>query len=584
MNPITPWATTPTYPAGANSWSGKPTKIPPSVTYMTPEQPQGLSAQNLNWQFNSFASIAGAVAVGQWMTAVANWNEPVPNIGAPSLPAVTPVTACWDAFGQQWIVAGGAGAIAQAILNFSYDGKTWVPIAGAIPTPTTRPIGFAVATNPTTGDLPLFRSDGFTCSVTLWSGGVGTPTDTVQPFLAGCDQGILSYFNGGWQFVGTSDLIRQPNWTGFAATSANAVGTWTNATTSLPLAWQSGTSNSLLQLISAQSPTTLAVAMCGLTPGTSTSRLMAMTTASGWSDMTPALPGPSGQQYRGLCFAPNDQLWGLLTQDPSGNSYLYTSPDLSTWTLVQTLTGFWAGGVAAIGSVWALLVYNAAAAEGGNRVLYSGNVASLGAACTWNFAGYTEDVTGQGAELPFSPSGLFLSNAGAQGGAIAGGIASAPNAIGSQLLRCETLRNVTNGGGTVAASDIAGYSGFFPTTSPSGAAGGGVPQQIRIAINFSAGTFESVTVIPAGAVVTRVTLDVRTAFSGGTPTFEVGYAGSAGYLIPTGVLDSDLGTVDVYNQLLDSDWTAANEVLVTIGGAPTAGAGFVLVEFSQPLG
>ena len=459
--PIAPFAATPVYPAGASSWSGTPTKVAPAVTYLTPNQPQGLTAQNLNFLLNQRDAIASAVAIGMWAGAAANWNTPTVNVGAPSLPAAAPYCACFDAFFQQWIVAGEASANGP-FLTCSYDGgKNFFPLAGAFPTPATRPIAFSVATNPTTGDLCAFRTDFSTCSVTRWAAGVGTPVDVSQSFLAGCDLGVLAFFDGDFWFVGSSGLLAG-SWTGFSASSSNGAGAWTNQSGTLPSGWGSSGANLVQQYIAAQSTTTLAVAMCGATPGTSTSRLMSMAAGGSWTDITPALLGGAAQEIRGLCYSVNDGLWGLLSQDASGNSYLYTSPDLATWTLVQKFTGFWSCGVAVIGSVWSVLVYNVTAEEGGNRIVYSQNVALSGAASTWTFGGYAEGINGESTSLPSNPCGLLLGNAGAVGGAIENGIASAPNVVGSQMLRVEIFR-FAGVGGTVASSGIAGFVGAIPT-------------------------------------------------------------------------------------------------------------------------
>ncbi|HXN32543.1 MAG TPA: hypothetical protein VN894_11795 [Polyangiaceae bacterium] len=469
MQPLTPWASTLLYPAGAFSWSGTPTKLAPAVTFITPNAPQGLSAQNLNYLLNQRDAILAQVAIGEWVAAVANWNPPLTDVGAPTLPVVTPLCACWDAYYEQWIVAGAAGS--SAFLTCSYDGgKSYFPLAGAIPTPTVRS-GISVATNPATGDLSLVRSDGTNCSVTQWAGGTGTPIDTVQPALASANLGTLAYFNGAFWFVGSSGFGGTSSWTGFSATSTSGAGVWANESGTLPASFASSGANPQQQFISAQSPTTLAVAMCGLVQGSSTSRLMSMTTSSGWADITPAVLGGTAQQIRGLCYEANDQLWGLLTQDASSNSYLYTSPDLATWTLVQTFTGFWSCGVAAIGAVFAVLVYDATAAEGGNRIVYSSTVATLGAGSTWSFAAYAEGISGEFSELPANPAGLLLGNAGAVQGSIAGGgVLGAANLVGSQLLRCQFAT-----GGTVAASNIAGYSGAVPTATIAGAVSPGPP-------------------------------------------------------------------------------------------------------------
>lgn len=447
---ITPWAQTQNYSAGAFAWSGTPTKVAPAYSYFTPNVPP--AAQELNFILNQRDAILSGVAMGTWATGVANWNDPTTNIGGAVVPNC-PTAACWDAFSGQWMVACEVPDVSvQPALMQSPDGKMWRNISGGVTGASAR-IPWAVVTNPSNGDIALLRSDGTTTSFTRWAGGTGAAVDTVQGFLAAVDQGVLSYFNGGFIFVGATNLLGN-NWTGASATSTNGVGVWTNATASLPAGFASGVGNPILQWLTAQSPTTLVIAMCGKTVATSTSRLMSQTTSSpgAWTDITPAVLGGTAKQIRGLTYSANDALWGLLAVDAS-NSYLYTSPDLVTWTLVHTFTGFLAGGVSVIGSVWGVLAYWSALGQGGNRILFSTNVATSGALSTWQFGAYGEDVQVPGPAPQAGLVGLLLSN-------------------GQQLLRCEILRLNTAGipGGMVAASLVAGFVGSVPVAAPASTA------------------------------------------------------------------------------------------------------------------
>lgn len=444
--PITPWANTPNYPAGGNPWNGQPTKVAPAYTYFTPNVPP--AAQEMNYILNQRDAILTGVALGQWSAAVANWNPPSADIGGMTLQN-TPTSAWWDAFSGQWMVPCIVSGGTAQVLMCSADGKVWRSINGGIPSAPAR-FPFAVATNGSTGDICLFRSDGTTSSITRWAGGAGVPVDTVQPFLAGIDQGVMTFWNGGFIFVGASGLGSAP-WTGAAGASPNGVGVWNNTTVSLPAGWSSGT-QIVLEWLTAQNATTLVVAQCGDVVGTAASRLMVQTTASPgvWSDVTPSFLGGTAKEIRGLAYSSNDGLWGVLAIDNS-NAYLYTSPDLATWTLVQTFTGYTAAGVAAIGSAWAVVVYNGNLGTAGNRILYSINVASAGAQSTWQFGAYEEDFGGSGSSLNLiqNPAGLLLSN-------------------GAQILRCEILRDefalTPAQGGIVASSLIAGFAGNVPVT------------------------------------------------------------------------------------------------------------------------
>lgn len=114
------------------------------------------------------------------------------------------------------------------------------------------------------------------------------------------------------------------------------------------------------------------------------------------------------------------------------------------------------------------------------------------------------------------------------------------------------------------------------------ASGGSTPgavTRIRFAVGVGASQ-SSVTSIPAGAVVSRVVLDVTTPYSGGA-TISVGQTGSAALLMATG--DNTPQTGALYEAEQDTPWGgSALPVLVTVGGAPGAGAGTVTVDYCTP--
>lgn len=86
----------------------------------------------------------------------------------------------------------------------------------------------------------------------------------------------------------------------------------------------------------------------------------------------------------------------------------------------------------------------------------------------------------------------------------------------------------------------------------------------------------STTVLPAGAVVTDVQLEVDTPYSAGT-SISIGSVGSPSLLLGTG--DNDPTTADLYVAEQRTPWTAPSAIVVTIAGAPLAGAGFVTVSY-----
>ena len=108
---------------------------------------------------------------------------------------------------------------------------------------------------------------------------------------------------------------------------------------------------------------------------------------------------------------------------------------------------------------------------------------------------------------------------------------------------------------------------------------GGALREVRIPIALAA-TTDSVTILPAGANVRRVAVEPTTPYSAGA-TIAVGQAGSTSLLM--GTTDSNPQAAGIYESSLDQAWGAAPlAVRVTIGGAPAAGAGVVIVEYSTP--
>jgi hypothetical protein len=86
--------------------------------------------------------------------------------------------------------------------------------------------------------------------------------------------------------------------------------------------------------------------------------------------------------------------------------------------------------------------------------------------------------------------------------------------------------------------------------------------------------------LPSGSIQTRCKLDVTTPYPAGT-TIQVGISGQPSLFMPSTA--NDPTTVGLDEESLDASFVgAASQVQVTFGGAPTSGAGFVIVEWVQP--
>lgn len=116
-------------------------------------------------------------------------------------------------------------------------------------------------------------------------------------------------------------------------------------------------------------------------------------------------------------------------------------------------------------------------------------------------------------------------------------------------------------------------------TAASGAGASGSLRTIRFATT-NAASQSSASTIPANAIIVDTKFDVTTPYSAGA-TVSIGQTGSTSLLQAT---TDNLATVaGIYETPQDVAWGAsALAVLVTVAGAPAAGAGFVTVQYCLP--
>lgn len=111
-------------------------------------------------------------------------------------------------------------------------------------------------------------------------------------------------------------------------------------------------------------------------------------------------------------------------------------------------------------------------------------------------------------------------------------------------------------------------------------ANGGNYQVIQYTITAAGGaTQDSVTSIPAGAVVFETWEEVTIAWSGGT-TINIGDTSTPALLVATA--DVDETSTDIYAFPGNTPWPGASVVRATIGGAPGAGASKITVFYATP--
>lgn len=421
--------------------------------------------QRLRADFVTAQSATPQSVISQASSPVANWHSPNFNIAnvAGSGNTNLVITSMWDAYYAQWLVGTSTGS-ACATYGSQDGGKTWyAPPKGGFQREfdTSDALPVCAAGNPNDG------------SAVFWSLTNGTGAAhvnrclpplsavvTAQAFANDCAFGACAYSDAAstYYFVG----LNISTGGAIAATSADGVGLWTNATSSLPSSWSAGSSFTTPRaMIAVAGYTNTVIAVCGQTPGSSTSKLLAIAIGGAMTDITPSFLGGTAKQITGLAFAAASSLWGALCNDAT-SSYLYISRDLANWTLVHTFTGYLSGGLATLSAIptvlanetalqstvtWAACIGTSGTAPDElTRIVYSTNVEAAFAAATdtgsWQGADYADPYGLEPSNVGASSQGLLFSNQ-------------------QQLLRIQTgggtPANASPGfeGGTVALTDRA---------------------------------------------------------------------------------------------------------------------------------
>lgn len=162
----------------------------------------------------------------------------------------------------------------------------------------------------------------------------------------------------------------------------------------------------------------------------------------------------------------------------------------------------------------------------------------------------------------------FVQIGGPQGSALKnnGGVIEHRNAADTAFVNARGLD-------PVAAQDFVTLNYF--NTNPAA----GTTISLRMPVGTGASQ-SSASNIPANAIIESVMLDVTTPFSAGA-TIKIGQTGTTNLLMDTP--DNFPQTVGQYYIPIDTPWGAsALPLLVTVGGAPAAGAAEAKVEFSVP--
>lgn len=415
-------------------YEGQPDNAPTAITPV--DDSLAPNATNFNTPLqggfdlacNARATIAGSVC--------GNWPKPAAEA---VVSAVSYVNYAWDPASQQWLC--GAQTAGGATLSRSADaGETWNAMSPAlsggavIAMTSTGQYGDVLLLGSSTptiidrydfqGNHTFSNSVGFPSALT---GGVGDYFSDVVPANPGANpqRHFFAWVQTGGTFVG--------HWR--SQSDGAAVGAWAGNDSSLPAAFASGTNhvgamiavNTTKGRRAAVAGDIELVAICGVTPGTDTPRLMSVTSngavlAATISDITAQLPVPGvGYVIAGLDYDEVNLLWGIALATSVAGTYVYSSPDLVTWTQVhqfpfygpsQLPSGLNGPGrcLACVGGTWALWLganTDVAAAWFTPRILYSWNVAQKGAASIWKAGNLSLSPTGGTAA---GPGAVLLTN------------------------------------------------------------------------------------------------------------------------------------------------------------------------------
>lgn len=162
-------------------------------------------------------------------------------------------------------------------------------------------------------------------------------------------------------------------------------------------------------------------------------------------------------------------------------------------------------------------------------------------------------------------------------GSGSGTVQIVPAAAGAMIVTTQAFS-----GGTVTLKADTLYiwdTGTSSWTLAGGSGASGAEREVRFVTN-NAASQSSANSIPANAIVQDVKFSVTTPYSAGA-TVSIGQTGSTSLLQAT--TDNNPQIASIYDVEGDVAWGAsALPVLVTIAGAPAAGAGVVIVSYSIP--
>jgi hypothetical protein len=362
------WAPTANYPAGANPWSGQPTKVNPNYTYVTPGI--AVAAQEFNYELNFLSQLtaAGVSVPG------ATFTSKIPSSKAWS-------GAAWSQKSYEWLIcqSGTSGFTGTDTCNVfksqgdeggadfsSVDSGGGISLAGFIDSATFDGTHYFCSAIKSDHSLNIYR-----CSpLGAWSLVFSDSSFTYSG-------SFLTLFNNQINCLATSTTTLISTASGFGGGGS---GQWSGL-----IGGTSGGS-SVARVLSGETSGRILFFPDVVSPA---SYMYTNDPSSTWVTASAAFLSHTNEIATGLCWSQADSCFVLTSySSTTSRSYTYQSPEGLTWTLVNTLATFpIIGGVAATLSG----VLSAFTIEGGatSRLLYS-----LDGGVTWYLAGYKVNSSG----------------------------------------------------------------------------------------------------------------------------------------------------------------------------------------------
>lgn len=383
------WATETTYPSGPTA--GDVCKVQPSGDLVLP----GVKtpAEYSNYNFNAWTTAISHLYNYVVSTAVGNWSPVIPfgSISGDPTGSVYWTQFGYDTYYGRWLgcLFSNDGTNNHVNIEATYDGgRTWSNLYTSLAaTGISIPVAFAVGNFGNNVSLAIASgASNATAHALVPDTSTDTTTTLTGPCTLACAYTVHNTSNTGNFFT---YYIHQTSgtFTGYFQVADILGTTWNTLAASLPANWISGT-NHVGAILYATGPQDIVnvqtiICQCGVTAGTDVARvLLHQTGGSTFTDITPAFL--TNMVITGVAYSVNDGLWGILCNNGGGNiAFLYTSPDLVNWTQVwYTITNA-GGGLAVVGSVWCMTQISGVANA---NFMFSGEVATLGAAATWHYA------------------------------------------------------------------------------------------------------------------------------------------------------------------------------------------------------